>query len=126
LLEKEAKPGTGTSSRNSQVIHAGIYYPSSSLKMKLCLSGRQQLYDMCRTFGIDHQQCGKWIIGQTEKDAEYLEMLKRKGEANGVPLRFLSKQEMAQEPRVKAEYALESPLTGIINVHQYIDCLEVF
>src|SRR3990172_2879364 len=84
LLEKESVAGTGTSSRNSEVIHSGIYYEPESLKARLCVQGRRMLYGYCADRGIPHQQCGKLIVATEPGEEEYLGRLLQRAECNGV------------------------------------------
>lgn len=111
--------GSGTSSRNSEVIHAGIYYPTGSLKARLCVSGKQALYQYCDTHGVAYNRCGKLIVATDEGQLPELEALKTKAAANGVDdLRWLSREEaLALEPQLHCVGALLSPSTGIIDSH---------
>ena len=120
VIEAEARIGTGTSSRNSEVIHAGIYYPPNSLKARLCVAGKLALYDYCRSRGVPHQRIGKLIVAVTEAELETLARLRDQAAANGVTdLTFLSRAEVkAIEPEVFCVGALFSPSTGIIDSHQ--------
>ena len=116
LLEKNETFGQEQSSRNSEVIHAGIYYEAGSLKTKMCLEGNSLLYELCANNGIAHKKCGKVVVATTAAEAEELEKLYRRGKNNGVPLRMLSQREMAQlEPNTKGIAALFSPTTGIVD-----------
>jgi L-2-hydroxyglutarate oxidase LhgO len=122
LLESADAFGTGTSSRNSEVIHAGIYYPQGSLKAQLCVQGRQRLYAYCRERNIAHQQCGKLIVATSPEQVAQLSAIQAKATANGVvgadALRLLSKAEaLAMEPALQCEAALWSPGTGIVDSH---------
>jgi len=119
VIEKNASFGQETSSRNSEVIHAGIYYPSDSLKKKTCIEGRQLLYEYCRKNGIAHKRVGKLIVAIDAGEVKDLEALYRHGLGNGVDdLRLLSKAEAKKiEPNVEAEAAIYSPSTGIIDSH---------
>ena len=118
ILEKETLIGSGTSSRNSEVIHAGIYYPKGSLKARLCVAGRQRLYEFCAGHGVAHRRCGKLIVAASAQTAE-LEAIRGAAEANGVDdLAWLSQAEFAQlEPELAGAAALLSPSTGIIDSH---------
>lgn len=126
VLEAAEAIGTGTSSRNSEVIHAGIYYPKGSLKAQLCVQGRQQLYDYCAERGIAHQRCGKLIVATREDQREQLQAIAAKAAANGVDdLRWLEATEaMAMEPALQCVAALHSPSTGIIDSHSLMLALQ--
>ncbi len=121
MLVLEAGPaiGTGTSSRNSEVIHAGLYYPDGSLKARLCVQGRQQLYAYCEARGIGHRRCGKLIVATDEAQLPQLLALQRKAAANGVDdLELLSPQQAQRlEPELRCVAALHSPQTGIVDSH---------
>jgi L-2-hydroxyglutarate oxidase LhgO len=122
LLEAADAFGTGTSSRNSEVIHAGIYYPAGSLKAKLCVQGRHMLYAYCKERQIPHKACGKLIVATSVQQLEQLSSIQAKANANGVlgadQLRLLTAQEaQAMEPDLQCEAALWSPGTGIIDSH---------
>lgn len=119
ILEAEAAIGTGTSARNSEVIHAGIYYPPGSLKGRLCLAGRQALYGFCDSHGVPYRRCGKLIVASDEAQLPALEQLHCQALANGVDdLRRLDASEvLALEPRLRAVAGLLSPSTGIIDSH---------
>lgn len=120
LLERHAQVGTETSSRNSEVIHAGIYYGRDSLKTRLCLRGKEQLYAFCAENSVPHVRTGKWIVAQNGPEREALEGFHRfcKDEI-GVPTRWVGRSEMErEEPDVRAlEGALESQTTGIVDSH---------
>ena len=120
VAERHEAPGMETSSRNSEVIHAGIYYPPLSLKAALCVAGRDALYRYVRERGIAHRQCGKLIIAQGPSAAEALEVIAIRSEVAGAgALDRLSKSEVhAIEPSVNADAGLFSPLTGIIDSHE--------
>lgn len=124
LLEQETSFGMHTSSRNSEVIHAGIYYPTGSLKAKLCVRGKQLLYSHCKEFDIPFKRIGKLIVGE-EKDLLQLRALKVKAEENGVTdLQWIDEKQLASiEPAVKSQIALFSPSTGIIDSHAYMQNL---
>ncbi|KAJ4416466.1 hypothetical protein N0V82_006731 [Gnomoniopsis sp. IMI 355080] len=122
LLERHLHPGTETSSRNSEVIHAGIYYGATTLKTDLCIRGKEMLYDFCAAHNVPHRNTGKWIVAQTAAQREALEGVYRHCTdtlANRVPVRWLGAAEMAaREPAVRAETGcLESPTTGIVDSH---------
>lgn len=119
ILEKEREFGTGTSSRNSEVIHAGLYYPVGSLKAKFCVSGKKLLYDFCESHGVNYQRCGKLIVASDETELKALGTLLEKGKANGCDdlVMLTSDEVMAQEPDLNCIGALYSPSTGIIDSH---------
>ncbi|WP_127996392.1 NAD(P)/FAD-dependent oxidoreductase [Piscinibacter defluvii] len=118
VLERANAIGTGTSSRNSEVVHAGIYYPAGSLKARLCVQGRQQLYAFCAGHGVAVRRCGKLIVATSEAQRPRLEATRRAAAANGVPLRELAADEVrALEPALQCVAALESPETGIVDSH---------
>jgi L-2-hydroxyglutarate oxidase LhgO len=122
VLEAAEGIGTVTSSRNSEVIHAGIYYRSGSLMAQMCVGGKQALYRYCHDQGIPHRNCGKLIVATTQKETEKLQSIKAHAEANGVAdLQTLSGEEArALEPALHCEAALLSPSTGIIDSHAYM------
>ncbi len=116
LLEKNEKFGQEQSSRNSEVVHAGIYYDRGSLKAKLCLEGNSLLYELCEKNGIACRKCGKIIVATNEMESRELEKLYLRGRDNGVPLQMLSGKEMRQlEPNLKGTAAFFSPTTGIVD-----------
>jgi L-2-hydroxyglutarate oxidase LhgO len=119
VLEAESAFGTHTSSRNSEVVHAGIYYPTASLKARLCVSGRSLLYDYCRERGVDFQQVGKLIVATSSEQAGLLKAYHAQGRINGVAdLELLSEEKLHQlEPEVRGCAALWSPSTGIVDSH---------
>ncbi len=119
VLERASAIGTGTSSRNSEVIHAGIYYPGGSLKARLCVSGRALLYRYCETHGVEHRRCGKLLVATGEAQRGRLAQIQAQAERNGVhDLRALDAAEArALEPELAAVAALHSPSTGIVDSH---------
>ncbi len=119
VLESENAIGTGTSSRNSEVIHAGIYYPAGSLKARLCVQGKEMLYAYCAERGVAHQRLGKLIVATSAEQVPQLAAIQAKAAANGVhDLRQLSADEArAMEPTLHCEAALLSPSTGIVDSH---------
>ncbi len=118
VLEAAAAVGTVTSSRNSEVVHAGIYYPSASLKARLCVAGRQALYDYCASHGVPFAKLGKLIVASDPAEAAALEAIATQAAANGVTLTLLSgAQACAMEPALRAAAALHSPETGIVDSH---------
>lgn len=123
LLERHGLFGSETSSRNSEVIHAGLYYPSGSLKERLCLRGKALLYNFCKTFDVPHQRCGKLIVAQ-QINSPQLRQLENKARALNIAVERWNKQQiLQQEPAVCAEEALYSPTTGIIDSHAYMQAL---
>jgi L-2-hydroxyglutarate oxidase LhgO len=124
LIESHHQFGTETSSRNSEVIHAGIYYPENSLKAELCLNGSKQLYQFCQDYSVPHKRIGKLIVASDHNDINKLEILQKNAELNGVFLDVLNQKECLRlEPNVAAKAALISPNTGIIDSHQYMQTL---
>ncbi|MBB43488.1 MAG: FAD-dependent oxidoreductase [Rhodospirillaceae bacterium] len=119
VLEAAKAIGTETSSRNSEIIHAGIYYPTGSLKAQLCVEGKNSLYDYCKVHGIPHRKCGKFIVATDREQLSELENLQINAAENGVSdLKFFTPDEVrAVEPAVKCEGALHSPSTGIVDSH---------
>lgn len=119
VLEGADAIGTGTSSRNSEVIHAGIYYPAGSLKARLCVKGKEQLYAFCAEKGVDVRPCGKLIVATSAEQVAQLEHIQKKAAANGVhDLQLLSREQVrALEPELECQAALLSPSTGIVDSH---------
>jgi L-2-hydroxyglutarate oxidase LhgO len=119
VLEAAGMIGTETSSRNSEVIHAGIYYPTGSLKARTCVAGKQRLYAYCAERGIPHRRCGKLIVATSEEQNSTLEQIRARAAANGVnDLEWLEPEAVrALEPEVFCTAALLSPSTGIIDSH---------
>lgn len=119
VLEAADAIGTGTSSRNSEVIHAGIYYPAGSLKARLCVQGKEMLYAYCAEKGVDARRCGKLIVATNAEQVAQLEQIQHKAAANGVhDLQMLSRaQAKALEPELECHAALLSPSTGIVDSH---------
>jgi L-2-hydroxyglutarate oxidase LhgO len=126
VLEAAEGIGTGTSSRNSEVIHAGIYYPKGSLKARLCVQGKQALYAYCAERGVPHRRCGKLIVATEAAQLATLADIRAKAAANGVgDLKHLSRQEaQALEPEIECVGALLSPSTGIIDSHAFMLALQ--
>ncbi|MHA1564473.1 MAG: NAD(P)/FAD-dependent oxidoreductase, partial [Alphaproteobacteria bacterium] len=122
VLEAAGAIGTHTSSRNSEVIHAGIYYPKDSMKARLCVAGRDQLYAYCQDHAIPHRNCGKLIVATSQGEIPKLTGLQAKARANGVDdLRLISAEEARDmEPQLQCVAALVSPSTGIIDSHAYM------
>lgn len=119
VLEAEGAIGTGTSSRNSEVIHAGIYYPQGSLKATLCVEGKQLLYAYAEARGVPHRRCGKLIVATSAEQVAQLEAIRLKAAANGVDdlEQISAAQAVALEPQLRCMAALVSPSTGIVDSH---------
>ncbi len=122
VIERHKQFGQETSSRNSEVIHAGIYYPKGSLKARLCVDGKKLLYQFCERHDIPYSRCGKLIVATTAEEIPVLDEINQKAFNNGVrDLRFLNQDEIAQfEPNIFALKALFSPSTGVIDSHSYM------
>jgi L-2-hydroxyglutarate oxidase LhgO len=121
VLEAAQTFGTGVSSRNSEVIHAGIYYPPGSLKARMCVDGRNRLYEFCGRHGVAHSRCGKLIVATTEAESGKLDAIAATAAANGVPLQRLDRDAAgALEPEIACVDALLSPDTGIVDSHGYM------
>lgn len=118
ILERHAEFGQETSSRNSEVIHAGLYYPTDSLKARLCVEGNRELYAYCADHGVTHRRCGKLIVATQPGQRAYLEKLAQQARTNGAEISLLSATEaFAMEPQLRCVTALHSPNTGIIDAH---------
>jgi len=119
VIERETLIGNGISSRNSEVIHAGLYYPAGSLKARLCVQGRALLYAHCESHGVAHRRCGKLVVATDAGQLDGLRALAARAAANGVDdLRWLDAAEArALEPHLSCEAALLSPSTGIVDSH---------
>jgi L-2-hydroxyglutarate oxidase LhgO len=119
ILEAEDAIGTHTSSRNSEVIHAGIYYPRGSLKARACVEGRKRLYEYCAARGVPHRRCGKLIVATDDAQLKELDGIRRRAHANGVTdlVAIGPEQARALEPAVECVGALHSPSTGIVDSH---------
>jgi L-2-hydroxyglutarate oxidase LhgO len=122
VLEAAEGIGTVTSSRNSEVIHAGIYYKAGSLMARMCVSGKQALYEYCREHGIPHRNCGKLIVATSPKETEKLQSIRAHAEANGVlDMQTISGEDARQlEPALNCDAALLSPSTGIVDSHAFM------
>ncbi len=125
LVEAEAAFGQHASSRNSEVLHAGIYYPPGSLKARLCVAGRRRLYDYCAARAIPHRRLGKLLVASHEDDLPRLQALRANAEANGVEdLQWLDAADVRRlEPALASAGALLSPSTGIIDSHALMQAL---
>lgn len=126
VLERENHVGTGVSSRNSEVIHAGLHYPTGSLKARLCVEGRRRLYPFLDAHNVAYQKCGKLIVATEAGEIPALEKLARQGETNGVEgMRWLGgAQARTLEPQLRAVAALESVESGVLDAHGYMSALE--
>ncbi|WP_194711077.1 NAD(P)/FAD-dependent oxidoreductase [Noviherbaspirillum soli] len=126
VVESHPAIGMETSSRNSEVIHAGLYYPSGSLKAALCVTGRDALYDYCAERGIAHQRCGKLVVATTAAQHQRLAEIAAQAHANGcTEVRMISADEArAMEPALQCTAALHSPMTGVIDSHGYMLALQ--
>ena len=126
VLEAADAIGTETSSRNSEVIHAGIYYPRDSLMARFCVAGRRMLYAFCDERGVPYRRCGKLIVATDEAEADRLLGILARAEANGVEgMRLLAAAEaQALEPNLACSAALLSPETGIVDSHAYMLALQ--
>lgn len=121
VLEAGDRFGEGLSSRNSEVIHAGLYYPEASLKARLCLQGRETLYQYCRQYNVGHRKTGKWIIATAADQQGSLEALQRQAARNGVSLQAADARQLRSAlPAVRAVHGLYSPETGIIDSHGFM------
>lgn len=125
LLESENNFGTGSSSRNTEVIHAGIYYKKNSLKSRLCFKGKNMIYEFCKKYSVRHKKIGKLFIAINSKEIEYLEKIKLQAELNGLlDLKFIQKNSIKNlEPALKCEAALISPSSGIVDSYSLMESL---
>ncbi len=125
VIEQEAAIGQGVSSRNSEVIHGGLYYPTGSLKAKLCVRGKEMLYAYCAERGLPIAQCGKLIVATDASQLVKLDGIEAQARANGVPVQRLSADEArALEPQLECIAALHSPTTGIVDSHALMMSLQ--
>ena len=122
VLDAAEAIGTETSSRNSEVVHAGIYYPRDSLMARLCVEGRRRLYAFCDDHGVPYAKCGKLIVATSEGEAGRLDGILSRAEANGVEgmRRLTGDEARAMEPALSCVAALHSPETGILDSHGYM------
>jgi L-2-hydroxyglutarate oxidase LhgO len=123
-VEAQAAIGQGVSSRNSEVIHAGLYYAPGSLKARLCVRGKDLLYQLCASHGVDHRRCGKLTVAQDESEFAALRGLQDRAAANGVPVEWLDGPQARElEPALRCIAALHSPSTGIVDSHGFMTAL---
>jgi L-2-hydroxyglutarate oxidase LhgO len=122
VVESEGRIGEGVSSRNSEVIHAGIYYPTGLDKTRLCVDGKAMLYAFCQEFGVPHKRCGKLLVAASAAEVDKLAALKAQADANCVTdlVWLTGKEADALEPALVAERALLSPSTGIVDSHAFM------
>jgi L-2-hydroxyglutarate oxidase LhgO len=124
VLERRERHGSETSSRNSEVIHAGIYYPAGSLKARLCVRGNRLLYEFCGSHGVAHRRITKLIVATAEAELAELERLFALARTNGAPLSMTTGEQCRRlEPHVPAVAGLFSPSTGIVSAHGLMDAL---
>jgi L-2-hydroxyglutarate oxidase LhgO len=125
VVESEARYGSGISSRNSEVVHSGLYYPPDSMKARLCVQGRRMLYEFCARHGVPHRRCGKLVVATQDAQCAELERLQARGVANGVDgLRLIDRAEARRlEPELECVAALLSESTGIVDSHGLMTAL---
>ncbi|WP_292070958.1 NAD(P)/FAD-dependent oxidoreductase, partial [Brevundimonas sp. UBA7534] len=126
VLEKEGHIGQGVSSRNSEVIHGGLYYPTGSLKARFCVEGRRALYGFLESRKVDHWKCGKLVVATQEAEVERIEVIFEQATTNGVEgLKHLTgAQARALEPDLNAHAAILSPESGVFDSHGYMLALQ--
>lgn len=125
VLEREKTIGQGVSSRNSEVIHGGLYYPTGSLKARLCVRGKEMLYGYLAARGVGHVQCGKWVVATDGAQGEKLRKLEKQAAINGVPTVWLEADQARHiEPALSCVAALSSPTTGLMDSHGYMLALQ--
>jgi L-2-hydroxyglutarate oxidase LhgO len=125
VAEAQGSIGQGVSSRNSEVIHAGLYYAPGSQKARLCVRGKQLLYELCASHGVNHRNCGKLTVAQSEAEVSALRKLQDRAKANGVPVQWLSAAQARElEPALQCIAALSSPSTGIVDSHGFMLALQ--
>jgi L-2-hydroxyglutarate oxidase LhgO len=125
VAEAASGIGQGVSSRNSEVIHAGLYYPPASLKAALCVRGKELLYALCASHGVEHRNCGKLTVASSEPEQLALRRLQQRAAANGVPVQWLEAAQARElEPALQCQAALFSPSTGIVDSHGFMLALQ--
>lgn len=126
VLERHARIGTETSSRNSEVIHAGIYYPPGSARAQLCVAGKEMLYGFCAENGVTHKRCGKLLVATTEAEIPKLDAIADNAARNGVGdlVRLTAADVRQLEPALQCVAALLSPSTGVIDSHGLMQALD--
>ena len=125
VAEAQGAIGQGVSSRNSEVIHAGLYYTPGSLKAQLCVRGKELLYALCASHGVPHRNCGKLVVANSQEETAGLRGLHDRAVANGVPVEWLTADEArALEPALRCTAALSSPSTGIVDSHGFMLALQ--
>jgi len=126
VLEREQLIGSGVSSRNSEVIHAGLYYPTGSLKARLCIEGRRMLYAFAASHNVHHLKCGKLVVATDDSEVPAIDSIARQAEINGVEnvRRITGAEAIAQEPQLRAVAALDVIESGIIDSHGYMLALQ--
>ncbi|QJW84590.1 NAD(P)/FAD-dependent oxidoreductase [Ramlibacter terrae] len=125
VAEAQSGIGQGVSSRNSEVIHAGLYYAPGSLKARLCVRGKELLYALCESHGVAHRRCGKLTVANSEGEVGALRALQERAAANGVEVEWLDgAQARAMEPALRCIAALHSPSTGIVDSHGFMLALQ--
>jgi L-2-hydroxyglutarate oxidase LhgO len=124
VVEAEGGVGRATSSRNSGVVHAGLYYPRGSWKARLCVEGAAQLYAYAQTAGVPHERTGKWVLAGHERELPALRALERGAQANGAHVAWVEGEDVQRaEPALRARAALWSPGSGVVDVHCLMDSL---
>lgn len=125
VIEKESSIGSGTSSRNSEVIHSGIYYPETSFRRRFCVEGRALLYAYCEERRVKYRKCGKLVVATSGAETKKLEAIAKQAERNGVTEVFAidSEKAKAMEPALNAVAALHVRDTGILDSHGFMECL---
>ena len=125
VTEAQTAIGQGVSSRNSEVIHAGLYYTPGSLKARLCVRGKHLLYELCESHGVGYRNCGKLVVACSESETSALRGLMDRAAANDVPVEWLEQREaLALEPALSCTAALLSPTTGIVDSHGFMLALQ--